>query len=167
MKIIRRKICFPMPFVGYTFNLVETRLSRLFHRVSFIAYRARPRSTTFSLFLPVTRVSSDARNAPAGPIVHQQGEVRSVKVGIKGAGISEVVPLPHLHLDAVDPAVIGIHARDGDSSWSILEVFPFERDGLYVGVFVFLAGESQDGQGDSQGRDAEYAVCFSCHDDGF
>ena len=69
-------------------------------------------------------------------------------------GIGEVVPLPHLHLDAVDPAVIGIHARDGDGGWGILEIFPFEGDGLDVGVFILLAGECQNSQGDGQGCDA-------------
>jgi hypothetical protein len=48
-----------------------------------------------------------------------------------------------------------------------LKILPFEGDGLDVGVFVLLAGENQDGQGDGQGRYAKYAVCFSCHDNGF
>lgn len=87
-------------------------------------------------------------------VVHQHAKVRPVKVGIKGMGIGKVIPLSHLHLDAVDPAVVGIHARDGDGGRGILEVFPFEGDGLDVGVFILLAGEGQYGQGDGQGRDA-------------
>ena len=82
------------------------------------------------------------------------GIVLSVYVGIKSAGIDKVVPLPYLHFDAIDLAVIGIHACDGDSSRGIAEVFPFKGDRLDVGVVVLLAGKQQCGQGDGQGCDA-------------